>query len=87
MIGVGMYMYICMYVCVHKKYLNAALLAGSPPERLVEPLSRTLQTNDSIEELRGAFYTRSYFVCICIGSAGSCINFLEILVIHETSSL
>ena len=47
-------MYVCMYVLciyVYKKYLNAALQADSP-ESLVEALSRTLQTNDLIEELR-----------------------------------
>ena len=43
-------------ICVQKN-LNAALSAGSPPERLVEALSQTLQTKDSTEELRGAFYT------------------------------
>ena len=54
-IGVGTYMYVCMYVyvyaCVQKKYLNAALSADSPPESLAEALSRTrtLQTNGSIE--------------------------------------
>ena len=36
-------MYICMYVCVQKSVLSA----GSSPERLVEALSRTLQTNAS----------------------------------------
>ena len=48
-------MYICM--CT-KNYLNATLSAGSPPERLVEALSRNLQTNDSSEKLRGTFYTQ-----------------------------
>ena len=38
---------ICTYISVQ----NAALTAGSPPERLVEALSQTLQTNDSSEAL------------------------------------
>ena len=52
-------MYVYNYV--YKKYLNAALSADSPPESLAEALSRTLQTNDSIEELRGTFYTRQSY--------------------------
>ena len=45
------------YVCVQKKYLNPALSADSPPERLAEALSLTSQTNDSIEELRGDIHS------------------------------